>query len=145
MTMIEILELYVQLFLQACATLLIMLKAQMISGQDWIETGKHNQDHSSNLKSAPSTTIVLPLKFTSSILSDELVQAEEEADSSTQSIRIVESLLQRLLLQLLQNFMRSLISHILVQLIQKKTFESFLLNKNSPSILLKHSPMILLF
>ena len=55
--------------------------------------GKHNEDHSSNLESAPSTTTVLPSKVSASIFSNEVVQDEEEAESSTQSIRIVESLL----------------------------------------------------
>ena len=42
-------------------------------------------------------------------------------------------------------YMRYLISHLLIQLIQEKTFEPPLLKKNSLSILLSHSPVILLF
>ena len=48
--------------------------------------GKHNEYHSSNLESAPSTSRVLNSKVSPSILSDEFVQDEEEAESSTQSI-----------------------------------------------------------
>ena len=48
--------------------------------------GKHNEDHNSTLKSTPSTTRVLDSKLPSSTLFDEVVQDEEEAESSTQSI-----------------------------------------------------------
>ena len=40
--------------------------------------GKHNEDHSSNLESTPNTTRVLYSKSSFSILSDEVVQDEEE-------------------------------------------------------------------
>ena len=56
--------------------------------------GNHNEDHSRNLDSTPTTTRVLSSKVSTSILSDEVVQYEEEAKSSTQSIRIEESLLE---------------------------------------------------
>ena len=55
--------------------------------------GKHNEDHSSNLESTPITSRVLPSKFSDYILYDEFGQYEEEAKSSTQSIRIEKSLL----------------------------------------------------
>ena len=63
----------------------------------WIELDrtfvKHNEDHSSNLESTPNTTRVFSSKFSASIVYNEVVQDEEEAQSSTQSIRIEESLL----------------------------------------------------
>ena len=90
--------------------------------------GKHNEDHYSNLENTPSTTRVLYSKFSSSTLFDEVVQ-DEEAKYSTQSIQIEESLLGVTPSLLLQNFMRSLISHLLIWLIQKNTFEYLLLNK----------------
>ena len=55
--------------------------------------GKHNEDNSSNFEITPSTTRVLSSKVPTSILSDEVVQDEEEAESSSQSIQIEESLL----------------------------------------------------
>ena len=55
--------------------------------------GNHNEDHYSNLESTPKTTRVLYSKFPSSILPNEVVEDEEEAESSTQSIRIEESLI----------------------------------------------------
>ena len=48
--------------------------------------GKHNEDHSSNLERTPSTTRVIYSKVSASILSDEVVQDEEEAESSSESI-----------------------------------------------------------
>ena len=54
--------------------------------------GKHNEDHNSTLEITSSTTRVLYSKFSASTLSDEVVQDEDEAESSTQSIRIEESL-----------------------------------------------------
>ena len=48
--------------------------------------GKHNEDHNSTLEITSSTTRVLYSKFSASTLSDEVVQDEEEAESSTQSI-----------------------------------------------------------
>ena len=54
---------------------------------------KNNEDYSSNLESAPSTTRIISSKLSTSILSDEFVQDDEEVESSTQSIRIEESLL----------------------------------------------------
>ena len=55
--------------------------------------GKHNEDIYRNLESTFKTTRVLYSKFLASTLSDEFVQDEEEAKSSTQSIWIEESLL----------------------------------------------------
>ena len=55
--------------------------------------GKHNEDHNSTLEIIASTTRVLYSKVSASTLSDEVVQDEEEAESSSQSIRIEESLL----------------------------------------------------
>ena len=54
--------------------------------------GKHNEDHNSTLEITASTTRVLHSKFSASTLSDEVVQDEDEAESSTHSIRIEESL-----------------------------------------------------
>ena len=47
--------------------------------------GKHNEDHNITLESTPRTTRVLYPKVSASTLSDEVVQDEEEAESSTQS------------------------------------------------------------
>ena len=60
--------------------------------------GKNNEDNNSTLESTPNTTKVLDTKLLASTLSDEffhdeVVQDEEEAKSSSQSIRIEESLL----------------------------------------------------
>ena len=55
--------------------------------------GKHNEDHNRNLEITSSTTRVIYSKVSASTLSDEVVQDEEEAEYSTQSIRIEESLL----------------------------------------------------
>ena len=54
--------------------------------------GKHNEDHNSTLEITASTTRVLHSKLSASTLSDEVVQDEDEAESSTHSIRIEESL-----------------------------------------------------
>ena len=54
--------------------------------------GKHNEDHNSILEITSSTTRVLYSKFSASTLSNEVVQDEDEAESSTHSIRIQESL-----------------------------------------------------
>ena len=45
------------------------------------------------MESTPNTTIFIYSKLSTSILSDEVVQDEEEVESSTQLIRIEESLL----------------------------------------------------
>ena len=55
--------------------------------------GKHNEDYYSNLESTSRTTRVLYSKVSTSTLSNEVVQDEEEEESSTQSIRIEESIL----------------------------------------------------
>ena len=55
--------------------------------------GKHNEDHNSTLEITSSTTRVLYSKISASTLSDEVVQDEEEVETSTQSIRIEECLL----------------------------------------------------
>ena len=55
--------------------------------------GKHNEENNSNLEIMPNTTRVIYSKFSASTLSNEVVQDEEEAKSSTQSIRIEDSLL----------------------------------------------------
>ena len=47
--------------------------------------GKHNEDHNGTLEITSTTTIFIYSKFSSSTLSDEVVQDEEEAKSSTQS------------------------------------------------------------
>ena len=52
--------------------------------------GMHNEDHYRNLESTPSTTRVLYSKVSTCTLYDEVVQDEEELESSTQSIRIEE-------------------------------------------------------
>ena len=58
-----------------------------------ITFGKNSEDHNSTLESTPRTTIFLDPKVSASTLSLEVVQDEEVAESSTQSIRIEESLL----------------------------------------------------
>ena len=57
--------------------------------------GKHNEDLNRNLEFTSSTTRALYSKVSSSTLSDEFFQNEEEAkaEASTQSIRIEDSLL----------------------------------------------------
>ena len=55
--------------------------------------GKHNEDQKSTLEMTSITTIFIYSKFLASTLSDEVVQDEEKTKSSTQSIRIEESLL----------------------------------------------------
>ena len=55
--------------------------------------GKHNEDHNRTLEITSSTTIFLYSKVSACTLSDEVALDEEEAESSTQSIRIEESLL----------------------------------------------------
>ena len=45
------------------------------------------------MENTPNTTRVLYSKVSASTLSDEFVQAEEQVESSTQSIRIEESIL----------------------------------------------------
>ena len=54
--------------------------------------GKHNEGHNSTLEITASTTIFLHSKLSASTLSDEVVQDEDEAEYSTHSIRIEESL-----------------------------------------------------
>ena len=54
--------------------------------------GKNNEDHNSTLEITSSTTRVLHSKYSDSTLSDEVVQDEDEAESSTHSIRNEESL-----------------------------------------------------
>ena len=48
--------------------------------------GKHIEDNNINLERTPENTRVLDSKFSTSTLSDEFVQDEEEAESSSQSI-----------------------------------------------------------
>ena len=55
--------------------------------------GKNNEDQYINLESTPSTTIFIYPKVWTSTLADEVVQDEEEAKSSTQSIQGEESFL----------------------------------------------------
>ena len=89
MTVMQPLEKQVGLFLLACATSLNLLNTQRISGKNWTEPfGKHREDDNRNLERTPSTTRVLHPKLLVSTLSVEVVQDEEVAESSTQSIRI---------------------------------------------------------
>ena len=53
--------------------------------------GKHNEDHNSTLEITSSTTRVIYSKFSASTLSDEVVQDEDEAESSTHSIQITST------------------------------------------------------
>ena len=53
--------------------------------------GKIDEDHNRNLESTSSTMSIIDPKLSASTLSDEFVQ-NEEAESSTQSIRIEDSL-----------------------------------------------------
>ena len=50
------------------------------------------EDHNSTLDSRSSSIIILDPKILASTLSDEVVQDKEEAEASTQSIRIEDSL-----------------------------------------------------
>ena len=63
----------------------------------WIELDitfrKHNEDYYRNLEIKFITTRVIYSKFSASTIFDEVVQDEEEVESSSQSIRIEESLL----------------------------------------------------
>ena len=52
-----------------------------------------DEDHNSTLERIYSTISTLDTKLSTSTLFDEVVQNEEEAESSTQSIRIEDSLL----------------------------------------------------
>ena len=54
--------------------------------------GKNNEDHNSTLEITANTTRVLHSKVSATTFSDEFVQDEDEAESSTHSIRIEESL-----------------------------------------------------
>ena len=54
--------------------------------------GKNNEDHNITLEITSSTTRVLYSKLSASTLFDEVVQDEDEVESSTHSIRIEESL-----------------------------------------------------
>ena len=84
---------YVWPFLQTYTILLILLTTPK---DLWIEFdrtfGNKNEDHYRNLDRILNNTRVLYSKFTASIISYEVVQYEEE-ESSTQSIRIEESVL----------------------------------------------------
>ena len=55
--------------------------------------GMINEDHNSTLESTSRTISIIYPKISSSTLSDEVVQDEEQAEASTQSIRIEDSLL----------------------------------------------------
>ena len=54
--------------------------------------GKHNEDHNSTLDITASTTRFLHSKVSATTLSNEVVQDEDEVESSTHSIGIEESL-----------------------------------------------------
>ena len=54
--------------------------------------GNIDEDHNITLESTSSTISILDPKFLASTLSDEVVQDEDEAEASTQSIRIEDSL-----------------------------------------------------
>ena len=54
--------------------------------------GKNNEEHNNTLEITSSTRRFLYSKFSASTLSDEVVQYEDEVESSTHSIRIEESL-----------------------------------------------------
>ena len=56
--------------------------------------GNHNEDHNNTLERKFRTTRFIYSKVLASTLSYEFVQDEEEIESSTQSIRIEESLLE---------------------------------------------------
>ena len=56
-----------------------------------ITFGKNNEDHNSTLESTSNTISILDPKISTSTISDEVVQ-DEEAETSTQSIRIEDSL-----------------------------------------------------
>ena len=141
---IELLEQYVWPFLLACATLLVLLNTHRISGQNSTEP----------LTSTMRIIIVLwrsqpaPQEFftqnTYPILSlIKLFKMKKKQNLLHNQFELKKVSLEWLLL-LIWKFMRYLISHFLIRLIQKKTFESMILKKKYPSILCKHSPVILL-
>ena len=93
MMVIDLLEQYVSPFLLACVYLIGSIEYPK---DLWTKLdrnfGKQNEDHNSTLEITSSTTRLIYSKLSASTLSDEVVQDEYEAESSTQSIRIEESL-----------------------------------------------------
>ena len=106
--------------------------------------GKHNEDHNITLEIIASTTRVLHSKCSASTLSDEVVQDEDEAESSTHSIRIEESLHEVTPSPDAPEVHETMISHLLILMKQNKTFKSLILKKNTAALPCKHSPVIFL-
>ena len=95
MTVIELMEKYVGLFSRSL--LIDLIEFAEYPKDLWTKLdrtfGKHNEDYYRNLESTFRNTRFIYSKLSSSTLSDEFFQDEEEAESSTPSIRIEESLL----------------------------------------------------
>ena len=146
MMVIELMEQYVGLFSRSL--LIYLIEFAEYPKDLCIELDrifwKHNEYCYRNMGSTFRNTRFIYSKVSASTLSDKVVQDEEEAESSTQSIRIEESLLGVTPSPAAPKCMRSMISHILTWMIKKNTFKTMFLNKKSPSVLCKNSPMILL-
>ena len=144
-TVTEHMEPCVQPFLLGCAISLMLLNSQVKYGPYWTE-------HLDNkLKRLTQSIRRVHLKYPCKILQPPLLllnmklfKMKKKHNLQLNQFELVKVSLQCLLLLFLQKFMRSMITDILIHVIQKNTFESPLLNKNYPSILLSHSPLILL-
>ena len=81
---------FAKIFLAFSPSLCYLIDSAEYPKDLWIELdrtfGKKNEDHYSNLESIPRTKRVIYSKFSASTPSNEVVQDEEEAESSTQSI-----------------------------------------------------------
>ena len=143
---IDILEQYFYPFLQACTTLLILLNTQRIPGQNWIEPLESTmriilaiwRAHQHHKSSSFKILRLYFLRWSCSRWRRSRICNWINSNCSKSPCSDSFSCCSK-------KFIRPLISHLLIQLIQKKTFKPPLLKKNSPSILLSHSPMILLF
>ena len=146
MTVLELLEEYVRPFLQACATLFILLNTQRISTQNWIKPLERTMRIIIEIWRAQPAPQELFIQNSHPLLSlIKLFKMKKKQNLPHSQFKLKKVSLEWLLLLLLQRFMRYLISHILIWLIQKNKFESLLLKKTSHSIICKHSPVILLF
>ena len=146
MMVIEILEQYLWPFLQACTTLLNLLNTQRISGQNWIEPLSSTMRIIIAIwREHPTSQELFIQNYRHKFYLMKLFKMNKKQNLPHSQFELEKISLEWLLLLMQHKFMRSMISHIMIWLIKKKTYESFLLKKNSPSILCKHSPMILLF
>ena len=146
MTVIDPLEQYVCPFLLACATLLVLLNTQRISGQNWTKP----------LARTIRIIIVLwrlhpaPQEFFTQNSQPLLSLMKLFKMKMKQNLLHIQFELQKvsmkwLLLLMLRKFMRSLISHLLILLKQNNTFESPILKKKTAALPCKHSLVIFLW